>query len=430
MDRRIYGRRASPVTSRGGVPVGSEGWGRGEERVGDHGSGSPLMIHAARPDPEPVVYCRPMASNRATFDRLLAAGEIDIAPGPLFGRDLAPLTADAARVEGMLLGLAIGDALGRPASGMVPDARRRQLGEVRDYLPNPQAGGRAVGLPSDETQLAFWTLEQLVKDGGLRPQRLMARLAAGRVFGIGPTTREALEAGRVGALPWERCGLKAAGSGALPRTAPLLLPHLAGGGRDLWIDVSLATLMTHNDSAALAAGLGWAAILWQLLAMDAPPAPDWWGRAWLEATTDLEVDPTYRMGGPAFQEAGRGTLGAHLARALERAEAERWDTATACAAWGSSGYLLEALPSVLWILSRHAGDPEAALVRAVNDTEDSDRIAALVGTAVGALHGRAALPERWVQGLLGRTGAADDGQLFRLLAEAVRLSGDRIAAEP
>ena len=103
------------------------------------------------------------------------------------------------------------------------------------------------------------------------------------------------------------------------------------------------------------------------------------------------------------------------AKAMARAEAEGWDTATACAAWGSSGHLLEALPSVLWILSRHAADPEQALVRAVNDCEDSDRIAALVGAAVGALHGRAALPERWAQNLLGRTTAADDGHVFRLL---------------
>lgn len=368
-----------------------------------------------------------MATNRSTFDRLLAAGEIDIAAGPLFQRRLDALPhLDAGRLEGMLLGLAIGDALGRPGAGRYPEERRRQLGEIRDYLPNPLAEGRTVGLPSDETQLAFWTLEQLLRDGALRPHRLMARLAAGRVFGVGPTTREALEAGRAGAMSWERCGLKAAGSGALARTAPLLLPHLAGGGTDLWIDVTLATLLTHNDSAAIAAGLGWTAILWQLLAMDAPPPPEWWGEAFLEATSGLEVDPMYRMTGPAFQDAGRDTLGGHLTKALARATAEGWDTATACAAWGSSGHLLEALPSVLWILSRHAADPETALIRAVNDCEDSDRIAALVGTAVGALHGRAALPERWTQNLLGRTGAADDGQVFRLLAEMGRLSGGQL----
>ena len=52
-----------------------------------------------------------------------------------------------------------------------------------------------------------------------------------------------------------------------------------------------------------------------------------------------------------------------------------------------------------------AGDPEDAIVRAVNDTSDNDTIAAILGAAMGALHGREALPERWMAGLSGRTGA-------------------------
>jgi len=56
---------------------------------------------------------------------------------------------------------------------------------------------------------------------------------------------------------------------------------------------------------------------------------------------------------------------------------------------------------VLLILSRHAGDPEEAIVRAVNDTRDNDTVAAIVGAAVGALHGRGKLPRRWVEGLAG-----------------------------
>jgi hypothetical protein len=35
-----------------------------------------------------------------------------------------------------------------------------------------------------------------------------------------------------------------------------------------------------------------------------------------------------------------------------------------------------------------AGDPEEAILRAVNDTKDNDTVAAIVGAAVGALHGR------------------------------------------
>jgi ADP-ribosylglycohydrolase len=75
---------------------------------------------------------------------------------------------------------------------------------------------------------------------------------------------------------------------------------------------------------------------------------------------------------------------------------------------------------MVWILARHAHDPEEAIVRAVNDTHDNDTVAALVGAAVGALHGKEALPAPWQRGLLGRTTANDDGRVFRLIEEAVR----------
>ena len=86
--------------------------------------------------------------------------------------------------------------------------------------------------------------------------------------------------------------------------------------------------------------------------------------------------------------------------------------------WHSSAYLLETVPTVLHILARHGHDPEETIVRAVNDTWDNDTIAAIVGAAVGALHGAAALPRRWVEGLLGRTREHDDGRVHDLLLRA------------
>jgi len=70
-----------------------------------------------------------------------------------------------------------------------------------------------------------------------------------------------------------------------------------------------------------------------------------------------------------------------------------------------------------YILMRHGDDPEEAMVQAINDTRDNDTIAALVGAAVGALHGSHAIPERWNRGLLGRLGTDDDGALWWLLEE-------------
>ena len=44
--------------------------------------------------------------------------------------------------------------------------------------------------------------------------------------------------------------------------------------------------------------------------------------------------------------------------------------------------------------------------------------AAIVGAAVGALHGEEALPARWRRGLPGRTREDDDGRVFELLGQA------------
>lgn len=63
----------------------------------------------------------------------------------------------------MMLGLAIGDSLGRPTEGMFPENRRARLGEIKDYLPSSYGDG-PIGVPTDDTQLAFWPLEQMIND--------------------------------------------------------------------------------------------------------------------------------------------------------------------------------------------------------------------------------------------------------------------------
>ena len=90
----------------------------------------------------------------------------------------------------------------------------------------------------------------------------------------------------------------------------------------------------------------------------------------------------------------------------------------ACDRFYSGAFLLETIPCALFILTKHGDDPEEAIVRAVNDTKDNDTVGAIVGAAVGALHGASALPERWRAGLLGRTRDDDDGQVFRLIERA------------
>ena len=69
---------------------------------------------------------------------------------------------------------------------------------------------------------------------------------------------------------------------------------------------------------------------------------------------------------------------------------------------------------------RYGHDPEACLVRAINDTKDNDTVGAIVGSALGALYGVSGLPRRWIENLTGRTGATDDGRIFAILEQARR----------
>ena len=95
----------------------------------------------------------------------------------------------------------------------------------------------------------------------------------------------------------------------------------------------------------------------------------------------------------------------------------------ACNSWLSAAFLLETVPSVIYILMKHGNDLEEAIVRAVNDTLDNDTIAAIAGAAVGALHGKKGIPKRWISKLSGRTSYSDDGRVFGLLREAGELWG-------
>ena len=346
--------------------------------------------------------------------RMVWAPEVMERPAPFAGTRVG-----ADRIRGMLLGLAIGDALGNTSEGMLPHARRMHLGEVRDYLANRHAGGARVGLPSDDTQLAFWTLEHLLEHGRIEPDALARLFCSRRIFGVGGTMRAFVEAWRQEG-DWRLAAQASAGNGALMRIAPVLVPHLANGSAELWIDAVLGTAITHNDHAAIGSSVAFVGIWAELLSMDSAPAPDWWVETFIARAGPIEGDRTrYQPRGGALAGKWSGPLWRfveqHVPAVADVPSIEAQEI------WYSGAYLLETVAAVLHILMRHAQDPEEAIVRAVSDTQDNDTIAAVVGATVGALHGESALPRRWRDGLLGRVIAdVDDRRAYDLLDGAIR----------
>jgi ADP-ribosylglycohydrolase len=350
------------------------------------------------------------------LSQLLEDGSIDIRSSALFDSPPSPLPADTSisRVEGMLLGLAIGDALGATSEGLVPEIRREVHGEIIDYLPN-RTTQEKKGYPTDDTQLAFWTLEQMLEDDGFDPDRLAAKFCSGQIYGIGATVMEFVEAHRGGRLPWWRCGPRSAGNGALMRIAPMLVPHLRRPSPDLWVDTALSAAITHNDSASIASCVAFVSMLWELIGMEKAPEPRWWVDAYVRVAKELEHREDYRQRDTSLGDY-RGSLWRFVEEKVPDAFERDLSTLEACESWYSGAYLLETVPCVLYLLMRFGDDPGTAIVRAVNDTRDNDTIAAIVGAAVGALHGRKALPDRWIENLTGRvTYVGEDNRVFELI---------------
>ena len=247
-----------------------------------------------------IIGAQAMSENRETLERLFQSGDIalvrsallDQSPGPL------PSTFSFDKIEGMMLGLAIGDALGITTESWLPSERQAEHGEIRDYIPNKYVDV-PIGFPSDDTQLAFWTLEQMLADSGFRPENVADRFCHRKIFGLGSTVREFLRRRKSG-RSWQQCGAKSAGNGGFDEDradphSPSKEPVLGLVGRRRLVGDD------HPQRCRLDRGLrGVRGHAWKLLAMDVAPRPCWWPRTYVSIAKDLEGDTKYRPRGGEY----------------------------------------------------------------------------------------------------------------------------------
>ena len=351
---------------------------------------------------------------------LISKGSIRVHDAPLFHTSPSPLhpSFDFNKVEGMLLGAAIGDSLGAPSEGMTPMDRNNRFGQITNFIPGKHPSHKALGYPTDDTQLTFWTLKQLLKDDGLIPEHLIRAFSAHRVIGIGNTVKQAIVNFKDRNLPWYRCGLDSLGNGALMRISPMVIPGLRSRKPSISADAAMNTMLTHNSFANIASCVAFTNILWELLSMKSSPQPRWWLDRYCYFASELEGNTSY-LRGTTYSEAYRGPLWKYTLGVVNKALSTNLTVREACDEWGSGANLFETVPSVLYILAQHARAGEEAIIRAVNDTKDNDTIASIVGAAIGALHGKTVFPNKWIKNLTGRTRAVgDNGAVFELIAKA------------
>ncbi len=332
---------------------------------------------------------------------------------------LRGMRPDPSRIEGMLLGLALGDSLGNTSESLTPAIRRARYGEITDFLPNRYANEMRIGLPSDDTQLSFWTVESILERQCLDPDDLARKFTSRPIFGLGGTVRRFIRNYKSGKA-WFEAGEDSAGNGALMRVAPLILPSLLYPGSNLLRDLYFGSILTHANSASAVSCIAFGIMLRELLVASSPPPTDWWASRFIEIARQVEVEfPQRHAPRDPLIPYPEGTMSEWVERTVAPTLAQNLPASEACDRWHSGAYLPETVPSVLYILSRHGADPETAIIRAVNDTKDNDTVAAIVGSAVGALHGSGSLSDRWKHALSGRVGPTGDGTVQALIVQVL-----------
>lgn len=287
------------------------------------------------------------------------------------------------KVEGMLFGVPIGDALGSPFEGKPPSKENFRM--IHDYLPEAHI--------TDDTQLTFWTLEVFLERGWFDPKTLADKFSSEWIIGIGGSIRRFIRNYKDLGKPWYLSGVESAGNGALMRLSPVVIPHLLNPTRELWSDAVVTTYLTHNDRLAISSAVAFANILWELLRKDALPEPEWWIEEYVNVAREVEGDFTQYS--PRFGKfkSYSGSAWEFVEKILERALSHEWSLLDLNTAVGSGAYLLETVPMTLYTMMIYADDPMKALATAVSSSKDSDTVGAIVGYLIGALHGVKAFSE-------------------------------------
>lgn len=276
------------------------------------------------------------------------------------------------RVEGLLLGIAVGDAYGLPWEGMSRKTVARRFDGTSRY----RMLGR-VGFVSDDADQAALVLSALLRGRGDLDTtvRLFRRSMVGWFWrlpwGIGLST---LKACLLMSFGVRRSGRPSAGNGAAMRAAPLALafPDDTRARHDFGDAIARTT---HNDPRAVQ-GARFVADL-SASCLHAAVEDD---RAELVRGAAAAVDDERVL---AAIEDGLGA-------ALEPGRLADLE---------STGYVLHSLCTAVACFCLPAESPFESLVLCVRQGGDTDSIGAILGGWLGALHGTGAWPRELLQDL-------------------------------
>jgi len=308
------------------------------------------------------------------------------------------------KVLGVLLGAAVGDAMGAATELRTPKEILETFGHwVTDFETPPAdvfAGGRKAGQITDDFSSAFFTIRAiLAANGEITPQVAKAGIlswAESEYYEAfaGPTTRAAVEEiKKTGELPeptlLSRCG-KATNGAAMKAFAGAIF---APGDWDAAIDAAISIAeVTHPFHLCLSGAGAIAAAVSEAITETAS------FESVLEACMygakrgeEIGIERGYQIAGPSVSLRMEWTK-----RILEQQENEEDGLKIIQDLVGTGIHISESVPAAFGILYLSGGSAAKGLTMAVNIGDDTDTIATMVGAILGGLNGAKAFREYYL----------------------------------
>lgn len=302
------------------------------------------------------------------------------------------------RAVGCLLGIAIGDALGMPASFMSPTQIKKEYGRITDFLaPSEQQVAHQslqAGGITDDTQesliiasvlLEAKRFEQQLFIEKMKEWALEHRMLESTV--IGPSTRKFLETVIEGGDVL-KAGRTGDTNGAAMRVAPIgIFYH-----RDLSqaIEAAIASAVpSHGSKPGVASACAIAAAVAKSVAGGYTPQEIM--ETAIEAAEQGEASG-YDIPAPSVSariRLAKELVDRHVGQEIDEIAFMLYQYIGA----GMKAY--ESIPLALGVFYAAEGQVEQGITTVVNIGDDADTNGAIVGALCGAYSGAASIPKRW-----------------------------------
>jgi len=286
------------------------------------------------------------------------------------------------RFAGVLLGTAVGDALGLPAENLSPGRiRRRWNGAWRMRL----VFGR--GMISDDTEHTLMVAQALLahpQDANTFQRALGWKLRwwfAGLPGGVGLATAKACLKLWVG-FPANKAAVKSAGSGPAMRSA-IIGAYFANDPIRRREYVLASSRLTHRGWQAEAAALAVAECAALAVQMQRQPEP----KQVFEVLRSLTAENQWQNW---IQQ---------IEAALATNQCILEFVRTVGLEKGVSGYSLHVVPVAIYAWLRHPGDFRTAIINTLERGGDTDTVGAILGALVGAVVGKQGIPLDWLDSI-------------------------------